>query len=252
MALRRSSGISIVIPTLNEERFLPRLLHDLTQQVNAPPFEVIVVDASKNSRTLVAAAGFAKLLNMACLRTDRAHPGAQRNIGALRCSHDLLLFLDADIRIPSATLAACIEAAPASHFVAAARHAPPSSHMTLRATMGIIDLLMRVAALANRGATNGDFILTDRETFEDVGGFRDDCLLGEDTDFGLRAQKRGAQYRYLRSTAIVPDGRRAELAPAPLVALEWIRSYLSVLLLGKPPKRTWFVDYPFGVWGEAG
>lgn len=243
------TGITIVIPTLNEELFLPRLLHDLAVQSSPPPFEVIVVDASTSSRTHDVAVSWTDRLSISCIPASRAHPGAQRNIGATHGEHDLLLFLDADVRIPPEALHSCIREAPACEFVAAVKHASPSLRRGLRVIMGLVDLLMLAASRVRRGATNGDFILTDRPTFWRAGGFNEECLLGEDTDFGLRAQRRGAEYIYIRSIVVIPDGRRAELTPAVLVALEWIRSYLSVLLFRRPPKRAWFIEYPFGVWG---
>jgi len=42
---------SIVIPTLNEEKCLPRLLDDLTQQ-KEKDFEVIVIDGRSDDQTV--------------------------------------------------------------------------------------------------------------------------------------------------------------------------------------------------------
>jgi len=49
--------ISIIIPTLNEEKFLPKLLESLTVQT-VKDFEVIVVDGSSKDKTVELAYTF--------------------------------------------------------------------------------------------------------------------------------------------------------------------------------------------------
>jgi glycosyltransferase involved in cell wall biosynthesis len=46
--------LSVVIPTLNEEKYLPCLLHALRQQTY-PPCEIIIADAHSSDRTRTAA-----------------------------------------------------------------------------------------------------------------------------------------------------------------------------------------------------
>ena len=48
---------SVVIPTLNEERYLPKLLGNLAGQIDRD-FEVIVIDGHSKDRTIERARGF--------------------------------------------------------------------------------------------------------------------------------------------------------------------------------------------------
>jgi len=50
---------SIVIPTLNEEKYLPNLLNDLTKQ-KEKDFEIIVVDGKSEDRTIDIAIKYKK------------------------------------------------------------------------------------------------------------------------------------------------------------------------------------------------
>ena len=91
--------LSIIIPTLNEERHVNALLSDLGAQTKAPD-EVLVVDAGSEdgTREVVGRFAFATLLEgdppVAC----------GRNLGGLNAKGDVLIFFDADARLPEAFL----------------------------------------------------------------------------------------------------------------------------------------------------
>ena len=53
----RKPTFSIIIPTLNEEKFLPKLLDSLSRQTNKD-FEAVVVDGASRDKTVQAAHQF--------------------------------------------------------------------------------------------------------------------------------------------------------------------------------------------------
>ena len=89
--------ISIIIPTLDEERSLPPLLDAIHQQTAA--HEVIVVDGGSQDRTLEVARDRG-------VRTLVSHPGrgAGISIGAEASRGDVLFFLHADSTLPPGAL----------------------------------------------------------------------------------------------------------------------------------------------------
>jgi glycosyltransferase involved in cell wall biosynthesis len=89
------STTSVVIPTLNEERLLGGLLSDLAAQ-NRRPDEVFVVDAGSEDGTVAVARRFP------FVEVLRSTPPVAlgRNTGGRRTSGDVILFLDADARLP--------------------------------------------------------------------------------------------------------------------------------------------------------
>lgn len=91
---------SIIIPTLNEENYLPLLLKDLTKQ-SFVDFEVIVVDADSIDQTTKRARSFIKRLPLTILNSNQAHVSVQRNLGATKAKSDWLIFMDADVRLPA-------------------------------------------------------------------------------------------------------------------------------------------------------
>jgi cellulose synthase/poly-beta-1,6-N-acetylglucosamine synthase-like glycosyltransferase len=88
------SAISVIIPTRNEEDYLPFLLESLKFQTVADRLEVIVSDADSTDRTPAIAAA------RGCKIVAGGHPAFGRNAGAAVSNGDVLVFIDADIVLP--------------------------------------------------------------------------------------------------------------------------------------------------------
>jgi len=88
--------ISIVIPTLNEEDYLPKLLDSLRKQNSKEDYEVIIADAGSNDRTIEIAKE-----RYGCKVVLGGLPAKGRNEGAKIAQGNLLLFLDADLILPN-------------------------------------------------------------------------------------------------------------------------------------------------------
>ncbi len=91
--------MSLIIPTLNEERHVGALLSDVASQTREPD-EVLVVDAGLEDGTtgVVGRFPFVELLKS----TPPVARG--RNLGGRSASGDVLIFLDADARLPETFL----------------------------------------------------------------------------------------------------------------------------------------------------
>lgn len=83
--------ISVIIPALNEEKYLPRCLESLSSQSRRERFEIIVVDGGSTDRTVEVAKEYA------CEVIEKPSPvGTARNIGAKHAEGEILAFIDAD------------------------------------------------------------------------------------------------------------------------------------------------------------
>ncbi|MBU0978679.1 MAG: glycosyltransferase family A protein, partial [Patescibacteria group bacterium] len=93
---------SIVIPTLNEEKYLPYLLKDLSEQTfDLSLVEVIHVDGSSPDKTVQVAKKFANKLKLTSIVVKKRNVAFQRNTGASRAKGKWIIFMDADNRLPN-------------------------------------------------------------------------------------------------------------------------------------------------------
>jgi len=99
------SKLSVIIPTLNEERHVGSLLSDIAAQTREPE-EVIVVDAGSTDATVpvVRRYPFARLLE------SEPPVACGRNLGGRSATGEVLIFLDADVRLPRTFFEGFLEA----------------------------------------------------------------------------------------------------------------------------------------------
>src|SRR3989344_7393079 len=83
--------ISIVIPALNEEKYLPKLMECIKAQTYRD-YEVIVADADSIDRTKNIAKAYK------CKIAKGGMPAVGRNNGARMAKGEIILFLDADVQ----------------------------------------------------------------------------------------------------------------------------------------------------------
>ena len=84
--------ISIIIPTYNEEEYLPVLLDSIKKQ-SYTDYEIIVADANSTDRTREIAEEYG------CVVVDGGLPAVGRNNGAKVAKGEYLIFLDSDLEL---------------------------------------------------------------------------------------------------------------------------------------------------------
>ena len=89
------STLSVIIPTLNEERHVGALLCDVASQSRMPD-EVLIVDAGSEDDTVAVARRF----DFAKLLAGEPPVARGRNLEGRSALGDVLVFLDADTRLP--------------------------------------------------------------------------------------------------------------------------------------------------------
>jgi rSAM/selenodomain-associated transferase 2 len=214
------AAISVVVPTLNEEKTIGDLL-DVLERLG--PEEIIVVDGGSVDRTVASATGRAQVL---CTEASRA---VQMNAGAGVANGDVLLFLHADSR-PSAGSIDAIRLVMRDASLA-------GGNFDIRYAGG--DWAAKAFTSLNRwrrrfGIFYGDSgIFCRREAFKQLGGYRIWPIL-EDYDFARRLRKTG-RLALLDEPIWVSDRRWRN---AGLVSTLWSWFWIQGLyLIGVPPHR---------------
>ena len=135
----KTSNISVIIPTLNEEENIPLL----AKQFAAGDVEVIIADGGSSDKTVELARehGFIVL-------TCESGRGHQQNQGALKARGELLIFLHADTRLP-VDFASTVQQALAKqeHMVGAFRLEIENATLALRFISSCANLRSRLLRL---------------------------------------------------------------------------------------------------------
>lgn len=200
---------SFIIPTLNEEKFLPRLLTSLSVQTDKE-LEVLVVDGASKDATIRAARAFRKKLpRLTIIQSNKRGQSLQRNLGARRARGDYLVFVDADgMVLPYALerMDEFIKKTGALFFTAWTR---PDSEEPADATIALLgNMYIEGALLVKRSLAPGAFMVVERSLFERVGGFDETQSFGEDYDLTQRITAQGTPLGVLRETLYAYSLRR--------------------------------------------
>ena len=194
--------LSIIIPTLNEEDFLPRLLECLRNQ-SFRDFEVVVADAGSTDKTRQVAASYGARLVRGGL------PSAGRNAGAAAAKGDVLLFLDADVEFPHHQfLEAMMNGFLSQRLDIATTLITPLSDKSLDALFYGFYNSYIYATQKFMPHAHGFCIMAKRKWHQAIGGFDPKVLLAEDHDYAQRAAKAGARFGVLRGLRIPVSTRR--------------------------------------------
>jgi len=216
--------VSILIPTLDEERELPQLLSDLAELPGR--WEVIVVDGGSHDATTKLARSHDVPAVVLDARGGRA---AQLNAGARAATGDVLLFLHADSRLP------CDAYASLAH--AWRMDGVAGGNFDLRfAGGGLFErVLGAVYALQRRhGYYYGDSsVWVRREAFEALGGYREIAIM-DDYDF-VRRLERSGRTRCLPGPAMTSSRRWRSIGIVRTVLAWFVIRWLYVA--GVSPER---------------
>ncbi|MDY9922532.1 MJ1255/VC2487 family glycosyltransferase [Methanobacterium sp.] len=209
--------LSIIIPTFNEESYLPHLLESIKRQ-DFSDYEVIVADAgSKDSTGDIAH-------EWGCKVVEGGLPSVGRNQGAEAASGEYLLFLDSDVILTRDYLELCLDEFEKRELgIAITQIAPLSDSFLNKITHDLANFFMkRVENIKPHGA--GCYgIITTKKLHNEVEGFDEDLDFGEDTDYIERIGSI-SQFKVLRSPKLLVSTRRLQEEGLRNVAFKYAKS----------------------------
>ncbi len=231
--------VSVVIPTKNEEHYLPRLLSSLREQT-LTDFEIIVADAWSTDRTRdIATSVGARVV-------DGGLPGVGRNRGADVARGTYVFFFDADVALPHPFfLEDCLREIQERNLdVATCRVRALDGHT--------IDHMMHGAYNAYTLVTErllphapGFCLLVRREAHEKNHGFDEEVVFAEDHDYVRRAKHAGFAFGILRKHKIDVSLRRLHKDGRMHTAVKYVFAEIRMLTVGPFKHRTPFA-YEWG------
>lgn len=228
--------VSVIVPTRNEARNVPRFLRSLH-----PDVELVVIDASEDGTDEIIRA----------LRPERttivrspARIARARQIGAEAARGRWLLFTDADVSF-------------ASHYwdylagaeVGSAFFGPKYATTAHSSYSSVFTTGQRICAGLGIAAASGSNMGMHRAAFVQAGGFRMDLPVNEDTELMMRLRRTGVEVTFAPELAVHSlDDRCLDRWVLRKFLHSAIRTTIVLIGLYVPlPKRLLTGDW--GYWG---
>lgn len=215
--------LSIIIPTYNEEEYLPLLLESIKQQ-DFRDYEIIVADANSKDNTVKIAEEYG------CIVVEGGMPAVGRNNGAKVAKGEYLLFLDSDLKLTEDYLAKVIYEFKMERLGIAITQMKPLSKKTEDKILHDLANLFMISVEKIKPHGAGCYgIITKRELHECCGGFDEELTFGEDTEYIERLAKK-ERFKVLRNAKIGVSTRRLEEEGLATLAKQYGKSTVNDFL----------------------
>lgn len=240
--------VSVVVPTLNEEKYLLQLLDSLAK-IDLK-LEIIVVDGHSDDGTVDVVKRYQSKLNprhsLQLINSEQRHIAAQKNRGAKAATHKLLLFCDADVIAPSSEkftlmIQRCIAE---KYAIASARMKLYDGRIGDRVMIYTAYWTQRLLLLTGRPFFGGAWHITPKDTFITLGGYTESLRVSEDVEYAFRAATHGPCHLF--KTPVQTSARRFIKYGYGWVFKNFF-TVVKVLFVGKlTEEKQDQVPYPFG------
>ena len=172
--------VSVIIPTLNEESNIARLVKRMFEGGGNELLEVIVVDSGSTDKTVA----LAKSEGAKILLSKKRRRASQMNMGAAAAKGDVFYFVHGDTLPPINYMENIQEALSCKYPVGCFwfKFDSPKKIFIFHNYMTHLDKIWC------RGGDQSLFVT--RAVFEELGGYRDDFMIMEEYDFIAKAQQK--------------------------------------------------------------
>jgi len=195
--------LSVIVPTLNEEKELPNLLDSIKKQ-SYKNYEIIIADNNSKDNTIKIAKKYK------CRIVKGGLPAKGRNTGAKLAKGNLLLFMDADAILPLNSLNKLIKRFKDEKIDVASVYVTPISKRIIDKFLhGAYNLWAKMMQFTDPYLT-GAFILVRKDIFRKLKGFDEKISVAEDHAFGRLAKMHGAKIKILKEARVLISVRRLD------------------------------------------
>lgn len=226
---------SVIIPTLNEEHYIPRLLLDLSRQ-QSKNFEAIVVDGKSEDKTKKVVLEFAEKLPLQFIQGGKRNLSYQRNLGGKIARGKFLIFLDADVRVfPTFTtrLEAVIKSKKRHGLFLLPSLVSDENSPKNKLMFKFVNTIVEMSQSIGKPIPAAGAMFIEKNFFHLIGGFNERLFMSEDHDILLRARAWGVIAKFLKDVRVVFSLRRMRKEGIVTLFSKYLNSTTQMLIRGK-------------------
>jgi len=221
--------ISVIIPTLNEEKYIESSLKSLINQDYKGKYEIIVADGMSRDNTVRIAKKFTDKV----ITVTQKNVAAGRNEGAKIAKGEILLFLDADTILLFNGLTEISKPFKNKRVVGVTCSVLPISPEAKDfAIYWSFNQFMKRSIKSKKPQIAGVCCAYRKKVFENVGGFNKYLETLEDFDLSERISKKG-DIKFVQNTIALTSNRRIKKWGRIKSIGKYLRLYFNYILRKK-------------------
>ncbi len=235
---------SIIIPTLNEEKLLPKLL----AQISVPSlrekydYEIIISDGGSKDKTLEIALEHSDIVKVH-RELVRQNIAMGRNEGAKHANGEIFIFLNGDVVLPDAIvffdyLRSSFTDSDFLAMTCRVKVFPEEEILMDKLFHTIFNSYFWFLNKMGLGMGRGECQIVRRNIFKKVGGYNERLAAGEDFDLFRRIRKFG-KILYPAKLCVYESPRRFRKLGYGGVTGAWIKNGFSVFFSNKSISEEW-------------
>ncbi len=201
--------ITIIIPTLNEEKYLPKTLVSL-KKLYLKPDEILIVDSNSTDKTV----SVAKKAGVKVITTKRKGIGFARNLGLKKAKGDIVAYTDSDTVVPRDWTMKIVETLIQNGVsgVYGIFQVPSGWWVYRRYVNHVQPYVNLLASWFGIPMAPGQNIAFKRKIGIKAGGFPEDYKIAEDIEMATRLKKLG-KVVFRKDLMVLSSGRRGKEGP---------------------------------------
>ena len=237
---------SIIIPTLNEEHFLPHLLKDLQKQKDKN-FEIVIADGNSEDRTKEVALAYKNLLSLSFFINEKKNVAYQRNFAAREAKGKYLIFIDADSRVSSAfTKILRKEIDRKKGLIFLPYNLPSENDTQTKLLFRFVNFLVELSQTTRKPfSTMG--MIWEKNFFYTIGGFDEKVYIAEDHKIIQDAHLWGVKAKFLNKVRVTFSLRRMKTEGQWSLLYKYLVATSHILLKGDIKKKIFKYEMGGGI-----